>query len=615
MEQTMSPESRWVSLRDSLSGMSGAVTCAEAARIQREVAALLADNCLPAQVRPLKIACLRSVTIEPVLPLLPAALAARDFAATVELGALGNYAGEMLADDSFVVRGRFDVCIVLLSWESLAAAAGDPQAEMGDAGHELQWFLHALDALAERFHGLIIVCNFAPPAFRLARRFQSQLPNGPRYALSRANRLLAEHVGPRANIVISDVEQLAQRLGTDNFYCSRNMMAMLQPFSVAGFQSVCDDWATLCSLHFRGSPKCIVVDCDGVLWGGIIGEDGLQGIQLGETYPGVCYQQFQRQLQQLKELGFLLALNSRNNEADIRTVFDRHPGMILKFDDFTAVRVNWNDKAANLAAIAEELNLGIESLVFVDDNPFELERAKSAHPRITCLQAPRETWNLPAMLPTTASLDRLSLTAEDTAKAAMYAQQRERKALSDRTASLDDYLRQLDLHLAIEQFSVDRHLARAVQLLQKTNQFNLTTRRYDESKIRDLQQAGATIHVASLRDRFGDYGRIGLSVVVFEPEGPVLDVFLMSCRALGRKAESVFLDFLKRRLRSLGLQQLRARFIPSGRNQMCADFLTQHGFELVGGPDADGVRTYRGTLSSHTEGIAALFQVSIEEEA
>ena len=156
------------------------------------------------------------------------------------------------------------------------------------------------------------------------------------------------------------------------------MAAMLQPFSVAGFQSLCEDWAALCSLHFRGSPKCIVVDCDGTLWGGVIGEDGIQGLRLAETYPGVCYQQFQRQLRQLKDLGFLLALNSRNNEADVRAVFDQHPGMILKFDDFAAVRVNWNDKAANLAAIAEELNLGVESLVFIDDNPFELEMVKNA---------------------------------------------------------------------------------------------------------------------------------------------------------------------------------------------------------------------------------------------
>ena len=276
----------------------------------------------------------------------------------------------------------------------------------------------------------------------------------------------------------------------------------------------------MCALHFRGAPKCIVVDCDGTLWGGVVGEDGIHGIRLGETYPGVCYQQFQRQLRQLKEVGFLLALNSRNDEADVRAVFEQHPGMVLKYDDFSAVRVNWNDKAANMAAIAEELNLGTESLVFIDDNAFELERVRSAHPGIACLAVPRETWKLPELLPGMAVLDRLSLTAEDRAKSAMYARERQRDALRGRVVSFDDYLRQLDLRMTIEGFTPERHLDRAVQLLQKTNQFNLTTRRHSQREVLDLHEAGAMIHVASLADRFGDYGRIALSIIVVEAGNP-----------------------------------------------------------------------------------------------
>ena len=155
----------------------------------------------------------------------------------------------------------------------------------------------------------------------------------------------------------------------------------------------------------------------------------------------------------------------------------------------------------------------------------------------------------------------------------------------------------------------------AAQLLQKTNQFNLTTRRYSESQVLELLRAGAMIHVASLHDRFGDYGRIALSIVVFETEGPVLDVFLMSCRALGRRAETVFLEFLKRRLHALGPQELCARYVPSGRNAMCADFLGQNGFQLAGPPDINEVRTYRCPLSELAGGAAEFCRVEIEEEA
>jgi FkbH-like protein len=240
---------------------------------------------------------------------------------------------------------------------------------------------------------------------------------------------------------------------------------------------------------------------------------------------------------------------------------------------------------------------------------------KSVHPGVTCLAVPRETWNLPALLPGIAALDRLSLTLEDRAKPAMYAQQRQRNDLRGRVTSLDDYLRQLDLRMTIEAFVKERHLDRAVQLLQKTNQFNLTTRRHSESDVLGLLQAGSMIHLASLADRFGDYGRIALSIVVFDEGAPVLDTFLMSCRALGRKAESVFLNFIKRKLRSLGFQTLRAHYVPSGRNRMCADFLAEHDFQPVGSPGADDVRTYQCPLPELASNDAEFYQVRSKEEA
>ena len=168
------------------------------------------------------------------------------------------------------------------------------------------------------------------------------------------------------------------------------MATVLQPFSPSGFQLLADDWAELCRLHFRGPAKCIVLDCDNTLWGGIVGEDGVHGLRLGETYPGICFQQFQRQLKQLRQTGFLLALNSKNNEADVRAAFAQHPAMVLRWEDFAAVRVNWQDKAANMATLAAELNLSVDSFVFVDDNSFELELVRGAFPGLLTLAVPAE---------------------------------------------------------------------------------------------------------------------------------------------------------------------------------------------------------------------------------
>lgn len=608
MSLAPSPNDVWTGLQNSLKEADNTTYCAEAARIQREVSSLGAENRLPPHVRPLKIACLRSVTIEPVLPLLAASMVLHDFSASIDVGQLGNHVNEMLSADSFVGKGGYDVCIVLLPFETVVADLDNPNAKLDDVCQSLHLFFKCLEALASRFTGLIIVCNFPPSGNILARRFQSHSPASSRYAVHQANQLLACYVEKHARVVISDLAFLSQQIGTDRFYSPRNMMAISQPFSVDGFRLVCRDWAELCAIHFRGTPKCIVVDCDGTLWGGIVGEDGVHGIRLGESYPGVCYQQFQCQLKHLKELGFLLAINSKNNETDVRAVFEKNPAMILKFDDCAAARINWDDKATNLAALAEELNLSVDSFVFIDDSEFELNLVKSVHPNVTCLLVPRETWNLPSLLPMAGCLDRLSLTREDSMKTEMYAQDRKRKTFQDSAGSYDEYLQQLKLEMTFEYFAENRHLERAVQLLQKTNQFNLTTRRHSKSELLGLVQAGAKVCVASLKDRFGDYGRIALAIVVFDAEIPLLDTFLMSCRAIGRKAEIVFLQCVMERLRALGHQKLRAQYVPSERNQVCAGFLAEHGFQLVN-TSSDNVQTYECKLKDAATDIMGLYRI------
>ena len=258
---------------------------AEAARIQREIEALLASGTLPPPLRPLRVACLRSVTVEPLLPQIVAALACRDFAATIELGGLGNFLFEVASADSFLYSGAFDVCVILVAAESVLPGLGDPEASFDDLEATLRVFLESLDLAAAQFPGLIVLCNFAPSGPSVGRRFQSQDPASSRYAVSRANQLLAARVQQHPRMVLCDLEHLAAATRRGQFYSARNMATVVQPFSTLGFHRVCQEWADLCQLHFRGPAKCIVLDCDNTLWQGIVGEDGLHGIRLGEGYP------------------------------------------------------------------------------------------------------------------------------------------------------------------------------------------------------------------------------------------------------------------------------------------------------------------------------------------
>ncbi len=369
-------------------------------------------------------------------------------------------------------------------------------------------------------------------------------------------------------------------MGAERFYSQRDMMAAMQPFSAAAIPALAQRLAELCVLYKTTPVKCIVLDCDNTLWGGIIGEDGLSGIQLGETYPGLCYQQFQRQLDELNRLGFLLAINSKNNEADVNQVFEEHPSMVLKMEQIAAARINWQDKATNMRALAQDLNIGLDSFVFIDDSEFEINLIREQLPEVRCALVPRQPWKLLSLLPRSGVIDRLSVTEEDRKKARMYGQERRRRQFREEAGHLQDYLRGLGIQMKFEPFDPQPHLVRAAQLTQKTNQFNLTTRRYAEADLVQMSEKGAAVFLASLADQFGDYGRIALAIVrpASSPQTCNLDVFLLSCRVIGRGIEDSFLRLVMGEMKRARFEKLEAEFIPTARNAVCKSFLSKNDF-------------------------------------
>jgi len=336
----------------------------------------------------------------------------------------------------------------------------------------------------------------------------------------------------------------------------------------------------------------VAADCDNTLWGGIVGEDGRQGIQLDpHEYPGNIHHAFQRQLVQLVRQGVLLVLCSKNNEADVLEVIDQHPGCFIRREHLSGWRINWQDKARNLEELAAELNLGLDSFVFIDDSPVECGLVRQLLPMVDVLQAPKRVYRLPELLRDYSGFFRLVVTEEDRRRTAQYQAQRQREAERSHAGSLTDYLAGLGLVAEIGP-ALAEEVPRVAQLTQKTNQFNLTTRRYGEGEIARLHEdPDSLVLCLKAQDRFGDYGLTGVAIVVRKDKSAEIDTFLLSCRILGRRLEDVFLNrVLAAALAAWPVESASAEYLRTRKNAQVADFYERLGFRTTGGDGSQHIR-------------------------
>ena len=418
--------------------------------------------------------------------------------------------------------------------------------------------------------------------------------------------------GVEASLLL-DLDEVLAQIGREAFFDPRLWYSARFPFAPAAAREVSRRVVGLGAALKFPKAKAIVLDADNTLWGGIIGEDGIDGIELGHEYPGNAYMAFQRRLLDFQQRGFILALCSKNNPADVDQVLNEHPHQILKPEHFAAICVNWEPKTDNLAALAEELNLGLDSFIFVDDSDYECALVRRELPEVEVVQTPARPVEVPSCLDQVSRLELLSLTAEDLKRTEMYAQERIRRQLrqtaEESGGGLDGYLASLQMVMTV---GIDdpAPLKRLAQLTQKTNQFNLTTRRYDEQRMRHLIDA-ADWMVAhfSLKDVFGDSGIVGLCLFdLSEPRVAELDTYLMSCRVIGRKAESAFLNVLLQRLAEAGVREVVADYLPTPKNGLVSGFLPDHGFKA--GADGRFYRSLDAAPPSPDGAYPMMFEVS-----
>ena len=289
------------------------------------------------------------------------------------------------------------------------------------------------------------------------------------------------------------------------------------------------------------SPKkCVVLDLDNTLWGGIIGEDGLAGIQLGDDFPGKAYRDFQRHLLYLKSKGVLLAVASKNNPEDAYEVFDKHDAMVLSRKDIAAFEIHWESKVESIKRVAKKLNIGLDSLVFVDDNPKEIGEVTERLPDVSCVMVPEELAYLPGLLAETDFFDFAEVTDEDRRRTEMMAADNIRQETQE-TMSEEEFRK--SLNLKIDVFAAQKqHLARVTQLINKTNQFTMTTIRRTQDEVETLANSKEALVLGmDIKDKYGDYGLVGVAILKKDIKSCVIDTLLMSCRVLGRGAEDTFI--------------------------------------------------------------------------
>lgn len=348
----------------------------------------------------------------------------------------------------------------------------------------------------------------------------------------------------------------------------------------------------------KRNKKCIVVDLDNTLWGGVLGEDGIDGIQLGDTYPGRAFKHFQEHLLEASKNGVILAVCSKNNEADVFEAWEKHPSMVLKREHFSAIKINWQNKAINIAEIAEEINIGLDSVVFLDDNPAERTMVSQNLPEVVVPEFPEQPYNLYNFFKQVYSnyFQIYSLTKEDKNKTEQYLQNTQRKIHQQNFINIDEYLSSLQMQLVVR-YADELTITRIAQMTQKTNQFNLTTKRLSESDIQNFLNNKHWVISLAVKDKFGDNGITVAAIIEFKDTTAHIHSFLLSCRILGRGIEKAFVFFLLNKLLDSGVKEVTAEYIPTNKNIQTANFYETVGFNLKE-TSTDGIKKYHQQLNS-----------------
>lgn len=359
--------------------------------------------------------------------------------------------------------------------------------------------------------------------------------------------------------------------------------------------------------------KCLVLDLDNTLWGGILGEDGIGGIKIGGDYPGNSFRMFQELILELKKTGVILTVCSKNNESDVLDAWKNNKEILITGEDLAAYRINWNNKADNIFQISKELNIGLDSMVFIDDNPVERELVKQSLPELEVPEFPKNPYDLTnfAVKLIKDFFSTYILTNEDLEKTDQYKQNKNRVDLANRFSNNGDFLKSLGITISLIDVN-EVTLQRFSQMCNKTNQFNFTTKRYSEQDIQALHSQGALIQGLSVKDKFGDNGITGLIIAkIIAPNEAIIDTFLLSCRVLGKGVEFFYFSEVLKKLKERGVERIQSIYISTAKNSQVKSFYSEIGFELIE-ENHNGDRIYAHELNKNLKKLDQINYITLE---
>jgi FkbH-like protein len=442
--------------------------------------------------------------------------------------------------------------------------------------------LRIWDALERYSSARIVQCNYPLPYERQFGNYDLKVPHSLHSVTWELNSRIALQARQRPNMLVCDVEAIASYLGRKQWFDER-LWALSKTFcQLDSLPYVAQSLVEIVLSTLGRIVKCVILDLDNTLWGGVVGDDGPLGIAIGPHGDGEPFYHFQQFLLTLKKRGILLAVCSKNNRDNAVQPFLENPGMALKYEDITVFIANFDNKADNIRVIRDTLQIGFDSLVFLDDNPFERNLVRQMLPDVIVPELPEDPAEYVRALSEFNLFETSSFSSEDTVRSELYQREADRLALKSTVSSIDEYLQSLDMRITVARFEPAK-IPRIAQLIQRSNQFNLTTHRYNEGECETMMRDEANFLplYASLSDRFGDHGLISVVILKVNPaELEILD-WLMSCRVLTRGVEQFLMNRVAAVANEMGLRRVLGQYIPTAKNGMVKEFYAQFGFQNV----------------------------------
>jgi len=490
---------------------------------------------------------------------------------------------EALDPSSLINTSNVDAVLVALDYRGYpfaneTIACTTPGTGTSDAINHLNQLRHSF---AQHCGAPCILQSLACPPFSLLGGIDKQLDGLINKEIGDFNTQLCKSLKGSPDILL-DIDSLASSIGTSNWFDERQWFMSRISIANEFIPLYCDHVARTISAMRGKSKKCLVLDLDNTLWSGVIGDDGIEGIHIGQGHPlGEAHQAIQQYAKELKNHGIILAICSKNEESIALQPFKENPDMVLREEDIAIFIANWNDKASNIQHIAKTLNIGLDALVFIDDNPMERDIVRTVLPDVTVPELPEDPALIPRTLTAAGFFDLVNFTADDAQRSEQYRANAIRRQAMESSGSIDDYLTSLDMSIEFKPFDqIGRK--RVTQLINKTNQFNLTTQRYTELEIEKFETDPKYFtRQVRLLDKFGDNGMISVLIARRENETLVIDSWLMSCRVIKRRVEDALCDEIVAAAKTKGMQIIRGQYIPTPKNQLVQKHYQQLGFSLV----------------------------------